>query len=131
MEVVGWGRTGGPSYERWDRKFLIIYWGRTFPPVIMKNVSQTSHYSYNFRLFSFQLKDIHKNNYSSISDYFLSILTTKRLSKNEKKLGVFHVHKRERERERERQRERQTERERERERKREREREIFICLPVE
>ena len=65
---------GGASYERGDRTCLMIYWGgvRTFPPVIMKSVSQTSHYSYNFRLFSFQLKDIHKNNYSSISYYFLS-----------------------------------------------------------
>ena len=53
---------------------------RTLLSVFMKNVSaslegavpQTSHYCYNFRLFSLQLKDIHKNNYRSIPDYFLS-----------------------------------------------------------
>ena len=28
MEVVRWGRTEGPSYERGrDRKVLLIYWG--------------------------------------------------------------------------------------------------------
>ena len=68
----------------------------------MKNVSQTSYYSYNFRIFSFQLKDIHKNNYSSIPDYFLSNLTTKRPSKKEKKNWGVSCPQRERERERER-----------------------------
>ena len=62
---------GGGVGENGGEAPLMIYWGgvRTFPPV-MKNVSQTSHYSYNFKLFSFDLKDIHKNSYSSISDYF-------------------------------------------------------------
>ena len=76
----------------------------------MKNESQISHYSYNVRLFSFPLKNIHENNYSPISDYSLSNLTIKRLSKKKKIiLGVFHVHKRERERERERERGRERE----------------------
>ena len=45
MEVVGRGREGGPSYGEgvgWDRKCLVIYWVRTFPSVIMKNVSAFS-----------------------------------------------------------------------------------------
>ena len=68
MEVVEWGRTGVGS------EILLIYWGggQNFSTSHHENVSQTSHYSYSFRLFSFQLKDVHKNNYSSISDYFLS-----------------------------------------------------------
>ena len=62
-------------------------------------------------IFCFQLKDSHKNNYSSILDYFLSSLTTKRLSKK-KNLGCFMST-------------------RDREKEREREREKIICLPVE
>ena len=96
----GVGQNGGTFL--WEGGGVGNFWWytgegvRTYPPVVMKNVSQASHSSYNFRLFSFQLKDIHKNNYSSISDYFLSNLTTKRLSNKKKKnLGVFHVHKRE------------------------------------
>ena len=68
MEVVRWGGEKGGFFMRegggggWDRKLLMIYWegGRNFCIGHHKNVSQTSHYSYNIRLFSFQLKDIHK-----------------------------------------------------------------------
>ena len=72
---------------------------KNVPASLERGVPETSHYSYKFRLFSLQLKDIHKNYYPSISDYFLSNLTTKR-----KILGVGVSCPQERERERERER---------------------------
>ena len=90
----GWGEGSGASYGGRSE----IFWSstgegvRTFPSVIMKNVSAflegggggggggctpNFQFSYNFRLFFLQLKDIHKNNYSWISDNFLSNLLIK------------------------------------------------------
>ena len=82
------GGEGGASYERWgDRKFLVISWG------VGKNFS-ISHHEKCIRFlergcpttsnsptisdyFFLQLKDIHKNNESSILDYFLPNLLIK------------------------------------------------------
>ena len=88
MDVVGWGR-GGPFYEGGSEIFgdllgrgpELFYQSSSKNSFFGRGVPQTNHYFYNFRLFSLQLKDIHKNNSSSISDYFISNLTTKRLKK--------------------------------------------------
>ena len=69
----GLGENGGLSYKMgWGSDIFddILGRGQNFSTSHHENVSQTSHYSYNFRLFSFQLKDIHKINYSSNSYYF-------------------------------------------------------------
>ena len=76
-----------PSYESGDRKFLMIYWegGQNFSTSHHEKCITNLPLLLQFMLFSFQLKDSHKNNHSSISDYFLSSLTTKRLKNNNKK----------------------------------------------
>ena len=69
------GRTGGASYERGGgcQKFLMIYWGggqkfsTSHHEKCITNLSLLLQFQI---IFSFQLKDIHKNTYSSISDYF-------------------------------------------------------------
>ena len=88
MEVVGWWdggeRRGGASYKRGHRKFLMIYWGggQNFSTRHHEKCIANLSLLLQFQIiFCFQLKDIHKNNYSLISDNFRSSLTTKRLSK--------------------------------------------------
>ena len=78
----------------------MIYWGggRNFLISHYEKCITNLPLLLQFQIIFFSTKRHSQNNYSSISDYFLSNLTTKRLSnkKEEKKLGVFHVHKRER-----------------------------------